>query len=100
MSLINLKPHQKFIANKIGNSNQKGILLFHGLGSGKTITGLAISALYPNRDVVIICPVGVRKNFEDDIVKLGFDRDRFAIFSYESYKIVHSKSPEYLKIKF
>ena len=33
---IQLKPHQTKIVKYMRNSNARGIILFHGLGSGKT----------------------------------------------------------------
>ena len=40
---ISLKPHQLRIVNYMKSSNTRGIILYHGLGSGKTITSITIS---------------------------------------------------------
>jgi superfamily II DNA or RNA helicase len=56
---ITLKAHQKKIVSHMKNTDSRGIILFHGLGSGKTITSIAISKLY-DKKVLIIVPASMR----------------------------------------
>jgi superfamily II DNA or RNA helicase len=81
---IELKPHQKFVVDYFKKHNPRGILLFHGLGTGKTITSLSIANLYPTQKVVVILPVSTMKAFNDDINKMKLDKSRFTLISYES----------------
>ena len=37
---VRLKPHQSKVVKYMKDSEARGIILFHGLGSGKTITSL------------------------------------------------------------
>jgi hypothetical protein len=83
MSTIILKNHQK-LPNEFMKNNF-GLILYHGTGTGKTITALA--AMYQfNKHIVIIGPKSSNKAFEDEILKLKFDRGRFTIYTYAKIK--------------
>ncbi len=74
---IVLKKHQKnFIVNFI-NSYFTGGILFHTVGSGKTLTAVAFShyylSLYPNKNVCIISPPALLFNFVDALKEYGLD---------------------------
>ena len=74
---IVLKKHQKnFIVNFI-NSYFTGGLLFHTVGSGKTLTAVAFShyylSLYPNKNVCIVSPPALLFNFVDALKEYGLD---------------------------
>ena len=65
-SEFTLMPRQKFIRDYLGHeSPYRGLLLYHGLGSGKTCASIAVSEnLKDNRDVVVLVPYkGIRDNF-------------------------------------
>lgn len=65
--------HQKKIVTFMKDKRQRGILLFHSLGSGKTITAIAIArclAEHPTARVVIATPSSVSKQFEAEVSKL------------------------------
>lgn len=81
---IELKPHQQYVVDYFKKHNPRGILLFHGLGTGKTITSLSIAGLYPTKKVVVVLPVSTMKAFVDDITKMNLDKTRFTLISYES----------------
>ena len=50
---MKLKDHQKKVVQYMKKTNTRGIVLFHGLGSGKTISSIAITELY-NKNVLVI----------------------------------------------
>lgn len=88
---IVLQKHQKeFIVNFI-NSYFRGGLLFHGVGSGKTLTSVAFSSyyleLFPTHNVVIISPPSLLFNFVDTLRLFGLDvRDnRYRFETYEKF---------------
>lgn len=59
-----------------------GLVLYHSMGSGKTITSLAMvyQFEYP---IIIIATKASRKNFQDDIKKMGLDITRIQILTYQ-----------------
>ena len=58
-----LKPHQIRALTKLQKSNE-GIIAYHGLGSGKTLTGLAAARL--NNGASVIGPASLKDNFKDE----------------------------------
>lgn len=62
-----LFPFQKFVREYINESTPyRGVLLFYGLGAGKTRTSIAAcdSFLKAGKDVVVIAPAILRENFK------------------------------------
>ena len=97
--VIKLKPHQVYVAKLLRKMKSKGLLVFHGLGSGKTMTGLAVAQEFGEKKIVIIAPAAVKRRFEDDLAKLGMKPKRFSIYSYESFRPVYEKNNKILKDK-
>ena len=59
-----------------------GLVLYHSMGSGKTITSLAM--VYQLKfSIIIISTKASRKNFQDDIRKMGLDHSRIQILTYQ-----------------
>lgn len=59
-----------------------GLVLYHSMGSGKTITSLAMVNQF-KYFIFIISTKASRKNFKDDIKKAGFDASKFEIITYQ-----------------
>jgi hypothetical protein len=70
---INLFPHQHFIKDYIQfNSPYRGVLLFHGLGVGKTASSIAAAEILINRmEVIVMLPASLRNNYINEIKKYG-----------------------------
>ena len=95
-----LDPHQLFVKNFLSfETPYNSLLLFHGLGSGKTMTGLAVAKEFSDKKIVIVAPAAVKRRFEDDLNKLGMDSKRFSIYSYESFRPVFEKDNKILNNK-
>ena len=62
--------------------NHFGLILYHSMGSGKTITSLAMVYQFPY-DIIIISTKASRKNFKDDIKKMNLETKRFLILTYQ-----------------
>lgn len=67
--------YQSFVRDFIQRpSPYRGVLVFHGLGSGKTCTSIAsMEALYNRgqKPVYIMTPASLSKNYRDEITKCG-----------------------------
>jgi hypothetical protein len=69
-------PYQRFIREYMRNdSPYRGVLTYHGLGSGKTCTAIATAeALYSrgNKKIIVMTPFSLRKNFLKEVSLCGF----------------------------
>lgn len=64
--------HQSFAANYLSkNSPYRGILLYHGLGSGKSGASISISEGINDRKVVCLLPASLKGNYLQEIKKFG-----------------------------
>jgi SNF2 family DNA or RNA helicase len=77
---IELFDYQMNCVNYI--KNHDGLVLYHSMGSGKTITSLAMVYQFPY-SIIIISTKASRKNFQDDIKKMGLDTKRIQIITYQ-----------------
>ena len=70
-------PHQKFIVDYFTNdSPYRGILVYHGLGSGKTCTAVALAEMLSQknpseRDIICMLPASLKDNYFKDLLKCG-----------------------------
>ena len=63
-----LKPHQQRVVDKIKSPDQPGLVVAHGLGSGKTLTSIAAQeALGMPADVVV--PASLQANYAKEVGK-------------------------------
>ena len=81
---IKLKPHQNKVVKYMKTSNARGIILYHGLGSGKTITSIAISKLY-NKTVIIIVPASMRNQWKEELNKMNVKNTNYKLYSFEGF---------------
>ena len=77
---IKLFEHQIKCINWL--KNHYGLILYHSMGSGKTITSLA-SVYQFKYPIIIISTKSSRKNFQDDIKKMNLDMGRIKILTYQ-----------------
>lgn len=78
-----LLSNQKFVQNVIGSpeSPYRGLLLYHGLGTGKTITSISVAeSLSRDRDIVVMVPASLVQNYVDEIMKCGNN-----VFTFKRY---------------
>jgi hypothetical protein len=70
----NLLPHQEFVARYLHpDTPYRGLLLYHGVGSGKTRAAIAAAQAHARRGrpIWVLQPASLRKNFEDEMQKAG-----------------------------
>ena len=67
--------HQKIIRDYINNdSPYRGLLLYHGLGVGKTCGSIAIAEGFKsNKKIVVMLNKSLRENFRDNLKFCGFE---------------------------
>ena len=70
---FDLLTHQKIVRDYLNlYTPYRGLLLFHGLGSGKTCTSIAIAeGMKTMRDVVVMTPASLRTNYMEELKKCG-----------------------------
>jgi hypothetical protein len=71
---IGLLTHQKIVRDYINlYTPYRGLLLFHGLGSGKTCSSIAIAEGIKSggKQVIIMTPASLRRNYLEEIKKCG-----------------------------
>lgn len=70
---VKLFTHQKFLKNYLQPiSPYRGLLLFHGLGSGKTCSSIAIAeGLKKYYPICVLTPKSLQLNYKDELKKCG-----------------------------
>ena len=67
--------HQKIIRDYINNNSPyRGVLLYHGLGVGKTCASIAIAEGFKsNKKIIVMLNRSLRENFRDNLKFCGFE---------------------------
>ena len=70
---VSLLTHQKIVRDYMNlYTPYRGLLLYHGLGSGKTCSSIAIAeGMKSARKVIIMTPASLRRNYIEEIKKCG-----------------------------
>ena len=70
---VSLLTHQRIVRDYINlYTPYRGLLLFHGLGSGKTCSSIAIAeGVKSSRQVIVMTPASLRRNYLEEIKKCG-----------------------------
>jgi superfamily II DNA or RNA helicase len=91
---LELKPHQTKVVDYMWKTDSRGVILYHGLGSGKTITSIAISQLYPQKKVIVVVPASMRTQWKEELTKMKSNMNNYKIFSYEGYDAAIKGKPD------
>jgi len=77
-----LLPHQKVIRDYLMmETPYRGVLLYHGLGSGKTCSSIAVAeSLLSTRKVFVMLPASLESNYRGELRKCGDP-----IYTYEQH---------------
>jgi hypothetical protein len=80
---IQLLPYQSLPVEYLYRSNQKGLLIDHSLGSGKTILALGFAEKYEQHPVFIIVPDFLKSNWKIVMQRYGIhEKKNYTIYSY------------------
>lgn len=108
-SMFKLQEPQKFLRDFIGpKSVYRDILIFHGIGSGKTCTAIQICEEWKKeKNILIVVPASLIGNFKDELRSLCAgsryltNKERMVLDdldpSSDSYKAIIKKSDERIK---
>lgn len=101
---VKLKEHQKSVCDYVkDNRDSKGLILFHSVGSGKTITSITIIRCIlineENKNIFVITPASLVDNFKKEIDKLGIKfKDNVQIFSHVKFiNKIDKEGPDFCK---
>lgn len=82
---LELLQNQKIVSNFLRERTPyRGLLLYHGLGSGKSAASITIAEGYENRDIVVLLPASLHSNFSQEM--RNFE-------TTNAYTILHYNSP-------
>lgn len=90
LKMISPLKHQKEICSFLLKDKNRGVLVFHSVGSGKTLTSLlsakCLLEKFPDKKVVILTGKSLVGNFEKEQKKIKLDKDkRITISSYVKF---------------
>jgi hypothetical protein len=70
---FSLLTHQKIVRDYLNlYTPYRGLLLYHGLGSGKTCTSIAIAeGMKSGKQIIIMTPASLKRNYMEEIKKCG-----------------------------
>jgi len=70
---LTLLTHQRIVRDYLNlYTPYRGLLLFHGLGSGKTCTSIAIAeGMKSTQKIIIMTPASLRRNYMEELKKCG-----------------------------
>lgn len=78
---IELRPNQvKPIEYLMSNPEQKGLIIAHYLGTGKTFTALGFAEKNPLQEVIILAPYYLEANWKSEMRKMGIPNNKRYIF--------------------
>jgi SNF2 family DNA or RNA helicase len=93
---LQLQPHQEAVIQFLMNSRQKGLVVQHSTGSGKTITAISTARCLlqqsPDLKVIILTPASVTDQFRSEVERLMLEdvqdplmMKRFEVYSHVSF---------------
>ena len=70
---FSLLTHQKLVRDYLNlYTPYRGLLLFHGLGAGKTLSSIAIAEGFKSsKKVIVMTPASLRRNYMEELKKYG-----------------------------
>jgi len=91
---ISLLAHQEIVRRYMNvHTPYRGLLLYHGLGSGKTCSSIAIAEnMKQYKKVVVMCPASLKTNYMKELKKCGEPAYNAYIHHWRQ---IQYQSPEY-----
>jgi SNF2 family DNA or RNA helicase len=96
-SKLTLKEHQIRVVNHM--KKHRGLIAYHAVGSGKTLTAVTASQCYlddhPKGQVIIVTPVSLQENMKKEMRGYGTDPDkdpRYKFFTIQKFATTYKSS--------
>ena len=89
--MVQLQPHQQATLDYFVSSPNRGLLLLHSTGSGKTITAISIAErLKKYRDVIVLAPKSLHDNMKKEMRRYGskVDESRYRFVSSNASNMI------------
>lgn len=87
--------HQKFVRDYLApHTPYRGLMLFHGLGTGKTRSAVMTAEQFRQLGIpiLVLAPAGLKENFRDEILKWGREDIRGDDEIPEDYHLISSNA--------
>ncbi|MBJ23939.1 MAG: hypothetical protein CMB64_04645 [Euryarchaeota archaeon] len=99
---MELRDHQKKCVDFILKTENRGLILYHGLGTGKTFTSISMfEALYKNNNelkAAVVVPAKLIANYEKEISNAKVrNKNAYSIFSYDGFTKMNEKDDDDIK---
>jgi superfamily II DNA or RNA helicase len=86
---VPLMAHQAEVAERIISPCIRGLILYFGVGSGKTLSAMAAAEALFSRGIVqsaiVVTPASLIKNFEKEIQKFKASKKKYTVMSFEGF---------------
>lgn len=91
---LTLFEHQKLVARLVSDSSPvRGLLLYHGLGAGKTCAAIHAAAALPRHyKVIVLLPAALHPNFAGELPKCGSQDASFTFYHYNGLGLAHTNA--------
>jgi superfamily II DNA or RNA helicase len=87
-----VKPHvhqERVVKFLLKNKYRKGILIFHGVGTGKTLTSIFMARClmiqYPQSSVIVLTPTSLVGNYTKELDKFGLTEEEVSRIDISTY---------------
>lgn len=86
---VPLMPHQIEVAERMLNPCIRGLILYFGVGSGKTLSSMAAAEALMNhgivKSIVVVTPASLIANYKKELSKFHAKADKYNVMSFENF---------------
>jgi len=95
-SRLPLAPHQTRVVSFLQQENARGLLVIHGVGTGKTLTAVTASQCFlqqnPAHRVIVVTPTSLQQNFIKELETYGAKlTKRYAMYTIQGFSAAIKK---------
>lgn len=77
-----MQKHQQQTVNYVLKEDVPGVIVYHGMGSGKTLTSIEIASKL-KRESIVIVPASLISNYKKEIEKYKANGSKFRVMSFD-----------------
>jgi len=81
--MVIYKPHQIIPINYLSKKENRGLIVNHYMGSGKTFIGLGFANKFKHKQIIIIVPNSIKFVWETEIKNNNFEFEDLIILGYD-----------------